>query len=79
MNGLPLSQKLSPIPNHLQMKISKFLGKELTGETNYSFFLNFLIFLLLGIYFIYISNAIPKVPHTLPYPHPPLGPGVSLY
>jgi hypothetical protein len=30
-------------------------------------------FLLLGIYFIYISNAIPKVPHTLPhpFPHPP--------
>jgi hypothetical protein len=30
------------------------------------FFLNFIIFLffiLLGIYFIYISNAIPKVPH----------------
>jgi hypothetical protein len=33
-----------------------------------------LFFLLkLGIYFIYISNAIPKVPHTLPHPlpHPP--------
>jgi hypothetical protein len=30
-------------------------------------------FFLLGIYFIYISNAIPKVPHTLPHPlpHPP--------
>jgi hypothetical protein len=36
--------------------------------------LNSLFFsFLLGIYFIYISNAIPKVPHTLPYPlpHPP--------
>jgi hypothetical protein len=34
-----------------------------------SFFLHF----LLGIYFIYISNAIPKVPHSLPdpLPHPP--------
>ena len=33
----------------------------------------FLKFILLGIYFIYISNAIPKVPHTLPHPltHPP--------
>ena len=33
----------------------------------------FIYFLLLGIYFIYISNAIPKVPHTLPHPlpHPP--------
>jgi hypothetical protein len=30
-------------------------------------------FFLLGIYFIYISNAIPKVPHMLPHPlsHPP--------
>jgi len=38
---------------------------------------------LLGIYFTYISNAIPKVPYTLPAPctptHPLLGPGVSLY
>jgi hypothetical protein len=37
-------------------------------------FLNFSFsFLLLGIYFIYISSAIPKVPHTLPHPlpHPP--------
>jgi hypothetical protein len=40
------------------------------------------ILFLLGIYFIYISNAIPKVPHMLPHllpthllphplPHPP--------
>jgi hypothetical protein len=30
-------------------------------------------YFLLGIYFFYISSAIPKVPHTLPYPlrHPP--------
>jgi hypothetical protein len=39
------------------------------------FFLWFVLFklLLLSIYFIYISNAIPKVPHTLPHPlpHPP--------
>ena len=27
-------------------------------------------FLKLGIYFIYISNAIPKVPHMLPHPLP---------
>ena len=31
---------------------------------------SFIIFLLLGIYFIYISNAIPKVPYTLPHPLP---------
>jgi hypothetical protein len=31
------------------------------------------LFFKLGIYFIYISNAIPKVPHPLPHPlpHPP--------
>jgi hypothetical protein len=46
-----------------------------------SFFLKF----LLGIFFIYISNAIPKVPYTLPspcsptYPLPLLGPSVPLY
>jgi hypothetical protein len=36
------------------------------------FFIYLFIFLL-GIYFIYISNAIPKVPHILPHPlpHPP--------
>jgi hypothetical protein len=41
-----------------------------------------LFYFLLGIYFIYISNAILKVPHTLPHPlpHPlTLGPGVPLY
>jgi hypothetical protein len=42
-------------------------------------------FLKLGIFFIYISNAIPKVPRVLPTlssPRPPLpllGPGVPLY
>ena len=43
----------------------------------------FLIFLL-GIFLIYISNDIPKVPHTLPptpptHPLPLFGPGVPLY
>jgi hypothetical protein len=39
-------------------------------------------FFLLGIFFIYISNAIPKVPHTPPTPYSPthplplLGPGI---
>jgi hypothetical protein len=43
------------------------------------------IYFLLEIFFIYISNAIPKVPYTLPPPcsptHPlPLpGPGITLY
>jgi hypothetical protein len=49
----------------------------LSFEVLYILFLSyvsfFLISFLLGIYFIYISNAIPKVPHTLPHPlaHPP--------
>jgi hypothetical protein len=40
---------------------------------------------LLDIFFIYISNAIPKVPYTLPppcsptHPLPLLGPGIPLY
>jgi hypothetical protein len=33
------------------------------------FFIYFVF--LLGIYFIYISNAIPKVPHPLPHPPTP--------
>jgi hypothetical protein len=44
-----------------------------------------LLFFLLDIFFIYISNAIPKLPYTLPQPCSPtyplllLGPGVPLY
>jgi hypothetical protein len=42
-------------------------------------------FFLLDIFFIYISNVIPKVPYTLPppcsptHPLPLLGPGATLY
>jgi hypothetical protein len=45
----------------------------------------FALFLKLDIFFIYISNAILKVPYTLPLPYSPtyplpfLGPGVPLY
>ena len=45
----------------------------------------FLLIFLLGIFLVYISNAIPKVPHTHPHPHslthplPLFGPGVPLY
>jgi hypothetical protein len=49
-------------------------------------FLNFFFFIfLLDIFFIYISNAIPKVSYTLPLHCSPthsltlLGPGVPLY
>jgi hypothetical protein len=44
------------------------------------FFCLFVCFrFLLGIYFIYISNAIPKIPNPLPHPLPLLGPGFPLY
>ena len=39
----------------------------------------FVCLFLLGIFFIYISNVIPKVPHTLTPPLSLLGPGVPLY
>jgi hypothetical protein len=43
----------------------------LVSEAKKLNFFSFLIFLL-GIFLIYISNAIPKVPHTLPpLPYPP--------
>jgi hypothetical protein len=47
--------------------------KGLTGITEkYSFFF---FFLLLGIFLVYIFNAIPKVPHTHPpNPLPPTSP-----
>jgi hypothetical protein len=52
----------------------------------YSFVVVVVVFkiFLLGIFLIYISNAIPKVPHTLPthsptHPLPLFGSGVPLY
>ena len=48
-------------------------------------FLFYFYFFLLGIFLIYIFNAIPKVPHTstpphsLTHPQPLFGPGVPLY
>jgi hypothetical protein len=48
------------------------------------YFCLFFFKFLLDIFFIYISNAIPKVPYTLPllcsptHPLPLLGPGVPL-
>jgi hypothetical protein len=41
-------------------------------------------FFLLGIFLVYIFNAIPKVPHTHPpqsptHPLPLFGPGIPLY
>jgi hypothetical protein len=53
-----------------------WIEKDLFGLHFFFFFsyvITFTFFLKLGIYFIYISNAIPKVPHMLPHPlpHPP--------
>ena len=43
-----------------------------------SFTFFFKIFLL-GIFLIYISNAIPKVPHTIPpFPYPPTPTGMEM-
>jgi hypothetical protein len=45
----------------------------------------FILFFKLDIFFIYISNAIPKVPYTVPPPYSPthplplLGPSLALY
>jgi hypothetical protein len=56
---------------------------------HFKFFKNLFIYLfiyfLLDSFFIYISNAIPKVPYTLPlpcsptHPLPLLGPGIPPY
>jgi hypothetical protein len=51
----------------------------------YNTFLSLENIFLLAIFFIYISNAIPKVPYTLPLPCSPthpfllLGLGIPLY
>ena len=58
--------------------------KSSTSVMRYDFFVYNLLFLLLRIFLNYISNVIPKVPHTLPpnaptHPFPFFGPGVPLY
>jgi hypothetical protein len=49
---------------HKAMKIEAMSVKERKRK----FFFHF----LLGIFLIYISNAIPKIPHTPPLPYPPI-------
>jgi hypothetical protein len=61
--------------------------KKIPGRDNCMCIIFFLFppHILLDIFFIYISNAIPKVPYTLPLPCSPthslplLDPGVSRY
>jgi hypothetical protein len=84
--GPGLSHKeLSHHSNSSAKLVHHFL-REMENEHRYfkkmplTFFL-----LLLDIFFIYISNAIPKVPYTLPLPSSPthplplLGPDIPLY
>ena len=52
------------------------------NDSIFIFFFFIIINILLGIFFIYISNAIPKVshtPHSPTHPLPLLGPGFPLY
>jgi energy-coupling factor transporter transmembrane protein EcfT len=59
--------------------------KRILWATPKALLLLLLLLLLLYIFFIYISNAIPKVPYTLPppcsptHPLPLFGPGVPPY
>jgi hypothetical protein len=59
--------------------VQDLLAFIVSGEKSGVILLFLFCFFLLGIYFIYISNAIPKVPHPLPHPLPFLGPGIPLY
>jgi hypothetical protein len=65
--------------------LDEYVIKALTWKPWLAFEYLFLNKFLLDIFFIYISNAIPKVPYTIPRPcfptHPLLlpGPGIPLY
>jgi hypothetical protein len=52
---------LSPFPSTFSLP-----PRSLFPSTFHNYFVLTSFFILLGIFFIYISNAIPKVPHTLP-------------
>jgi hypothetical protein len=77
-----LSQKLSASVCTLSSVQTTFWWSSATKMAPPFLNLFFLKIFLLGIFFIYISNANPKVPHTLPSStslFPLLGPGVPLY
>jgi hypothetical protein len=73
----------SQIPQLLKVHGLGWEHKAFPLSFSFSFFS--FIYFLLDIFFIYISNAIPKFPYTLPPPSSPthllplLGPGVPLY
>jgi hypothetical protein len=52
----------------MDCSISFSIKERRSGTSEFSFFFNYLLEFLLDIFFIYISNAIPKVPYTLPRP-----------
>jgi hypothetical protein len=56
------SKRQSPLDKKPNIRLEAF---------SFSFFFHLF---LLDIFFIYISNAIPKVPYTLPKPFPPTHP-----
>jgi hypothetical protein len=66
---------------HQTIPLKELIAFKIFLLFGYHFFFNF----LLDIFFIYISNAIPKVPYNLPLPCSStnslalLGPGVPLY
>jgi hypothetical protein len=73
-------RKCSPYSYRCGSIHSRFHGWEFDlGLISVIFFIYFFVLFffsnfLLGIYFIYISNAIPKVPYTLHPPHSPTHP-----
>jgi hypothetical protein len=80
---LPLvSGRLEGRLKHLRTLIKAVFEE---SKPTFLFLFYLLIYFLLDVFFIYISNAILKVPYTLPPPCSPthplllLGPGIPLY
>jgi hypothetical protein len=77
-----LTQNIEEIQETMRRPNLRIMGVD--GNKDFLFFFHFSPFLL-DILFIYISNAISKVPYTLPLPCSPtpllplLGPGIPLY
>jgi hypothetical protein len=78
--SFPVAMTKYTVKSHWREKKNYFSSQFKGVMVSEFFFSNF----LLGIFFIYISNVIPKVPHTPPpvpptHPLPFFGPGVPLY
>jgi hypothetical protein len=70
-NQLKVNKALLPrpeVPCLISSKIPTYFCLESIKETSTRNLLYFLKKFLLDIFFIYISNTIPKVPYTLPLP-----------